>query len=123
VRVFVTGATGLSVLQSFRNSSAPAITRATYHGIAEEGVPLRDIAGVISRRLNVSVVSKTLEEATAYFGSFAHFAALDVPASSAFTRERLGWQPKQAGLIRDLDWQSHFETAAARGATISFINK
>src|SRR5271165_5245613 len=76
---------------------------ARYHGVAEEGVPFRDIAGVIGRRPNVPVVSKAPEEATDHFGWFAHFAALDCPASSQRTRELLGWQPTQPGLIPDLD--------------------
>ena len=56
---------------------------ARYHGVAEEGVPFRDIAGVIGRRLNVPVVSTAPEEATNHFGWFAHFAAIDCPASSS----------------------------------------
>jgi nucleoside-diphosphate-sugar epimerase len=82
---------------------------ARYHGIAEEGVPFREIAGVIGRRLNVPVVSKTPEQAAEHFGWFAHFAALDNPASSQRTRERLGWHPKQPGLIHDIDRPSYFE--------------
>jgi nucleoside-diphosphate-sugar epimerase len=80
-----------------------------YHALAEEGIALRDIAGVIGRRLNVPVVSKTLEEASGHFGWFAHFVALDNPASSRRTRELLGWKPKQPGLIFDLDRARYFE--------------
>jgi nucleoside-diphosphate-sugar epimerase len=83
--------------------------RARYHGVAEEGVPFRDIACVIGRRLNVPLVSKSPEEAAGHFGWFALFAAADVPASSQRTRELLGWQPKQPGLIPDLDRPSYFE--------------
>ncbi len=83
---------------------------ARYHGAAEEGVPFRDIAGVIGRRLNLPVVGKTGEEAASHFGWFAHFAALDSPASSGRTRELLGWQPTQPGLIPDLDRPRYFET-------------
>jgi nucleoside-diphosphate-sugar epimerase len=82
---------------------------ARYHGLAEEGIALRDIAGVIGRRLNVAVVSKTREEAADHFGRFAHFAALDNPASSQRTRELLGWQPTQPGLMSDLDRARYFE--------------
>ena len=81
---------------------------ARYHAVADQGVPLREIAGVIGRRLNVPVVSKSPEEAANYFGWFAHFAAMDTPASSQRTRELLGWQPKQPGLIADLDRPSYF---------------
>jgi len=80
-----------------------------YHGVAEEGVPFREIAGVIGRRLNVPIVSKTPEEAAEHFGWFAHFAALDNPASSQQTREQLEWQPKQPRLIPDIDRPSYFE--------------
>jgi nucleoside-diphosphate-sugar epimerase len=83
---------------------------ARYHGVAEEGVPFRDIAGVIGRRLNLPVVTKSPEEATNHFGWFARFAAIDNPASSQRTRELLGWQSKQAGLIPDLDRPRYFET-------------
>jgi nucleoside-diphosphate-sugar epimerase len=82
---------------------------ARYHGVAEEGVPFRDIASVIGRRLNVPVVSKSPDEAAKHFGWFAHFAALDCPASSRHTRELLGWQPRQPGLIADLERGRYFE--------------
>ena len=82
---------------------------ARYHGVAEEGVAFRDIAGVIGRRLNVPVVSKAPEEGAEHFGWLAHFAALDNPASSQRTRELLGWQPKQLRLIPDIDRPSYFE--------------
>jgi nucleoside-diphosphate-sugar epimerase len=83
---------------------------ARYHGVADEGVPFRDIAGVIGRRLNVPVVAKSPEEATNHFGWFVHFAAIDCPASSERTRKLLGWQPKQPALIPDLDRTRYFET-------------
>ena len=81
-----------------------------YHAVAEEGVPFRDIAGVIGRRLKLPVVSKTPQEAAGHFGWFAHFAGIDNPASSERTRDRLGWQPKQPGLIPDLDRPRYFES-------------
>jgi len=81
---------------------------ARYHAIAEQGVPFKDIAAVIGRRLGVPVVSKTAEEANAHFGWFTHFAAIDCPSASEKTRESLGWQPKQPGLIADLDQPAYF---------------
>jgi nucleoside-diphosphate-sugar epimerase len=80
-----------------------------YHAVAEQGVPFRDIAGVIGRRLNLPVVSKTPEQAAEHFGWFAHFAAINNLASSERTREILGWQPTQPGLIVDIDRASYFE--------------
>src|SRR5579862_9084304 len=81
---------------------------ARYHAVAEEGVPLREIAGVIGRRLNVPVVGKSGEEAANHFGWFAHFAAMDNPSSSQRTQKLLGWKPTQPGLIADLDRPSYF---------------
>jgi nucleoside-diphosphate-sugar epimerase len=84
-----------------------------YHAIAEEGIPFREIASVIGHRLNVPVVSKTPDEAKEHFGWFARFAAADMPASSQWTRERLGWQPKHPGLIAGLDAPHYFESERA----------
>ena len=84
--------------------------RGNYHGGAEEGVPFREIAEVIGSLLNVPVVSKSAEEATRNFDRFAHFAALDNPTSSQRTREVLRWQPKQPGLISDIDRPRYFDT-------------
>jgi len=85
---------------------------ASYHGVADEGVPTREIAEVIGRHLNVPVVSKSREEAADHFGWIAHFFGIDAPASSALTQERLGWQPLQPGLIADLNAEHYFEHAA-----------
>jgi nucleoside-diphosphate-sugar epimerase len=79
-----------------------------FQAVAEEGVPLREIAEVIGRRLNVPVVSKSPEEAKEYFGWFTMFAGFDVPASSKRTRALLGWKPDQAGLIADIDHPAYF---------------
>jgi len=79
-----------------------------YHAVAEEGVPFRQIAALIGRRLDVPVVSKSHEEAAAHFGWFAHFAGMDSPASSAKTKERLKWKPNQPGLLEDLDQDAYF---------------
>jgi len=80
-----------------------------FHAVAEEGVTLKAIAEVIGRRLNLPVVAKPQTEAAEHFGWFAMFAAIDAPASSARTRERLGWSPEQPGLLADLDDPAYFE--------------
>jgi nucleoside-diphosphate-sugar epimerase len=81
-----------------------------YHAVADEGITLREIAAVIGRRLNVPIAGKTPEEAKEHFGWFAHFVGADIPGVSQWTRERLGWQPKQAGLIADIDGPRYFES-------------
>ena len=80
-----------------------------FHAVAEEGVTLKAIAEVIGRRLNLPVVAKPQTEAAEHFGWFAMFAAIDAPASSARTRERLGWSPEQPGLLAVLDDPAYFE--------------
>ncbi|OJZ72286.1 3-beta hydroxysteroid dehydrogenase [Mycobacterium paraffinicum] len=84
---------------------APAGTR--LHGVADEGVPFRDIAAVIGRHLGVPAVSIPAEEA-GHFGFLALFAALDNPTSSALTRKVLEWQPEGPGLLEDLEAGHYF---------------
>jgi nucleoside-diphosphate-sugar epimerase len=86
--------------------NAPAGTR--LHGVADEGVPFRDIAAVIGRHLNVPVVGISGEEA-GHFGFLAAFAALDNPTSNALTQKVLDWHPERPGLIEDLD-EGHYFT-------------
>jgi len=85
---------------------------ATYHGVADEGVPTREIAEAIGRGLNVPVVSKSAEAAADHFGWIARFFAIDGPASSALTQERLGWHPVHPGIIADLNAEHYFNHAA-----------
>jgi len=80
-----------------------------YHAVAEEGVPLREIADAIGRGLKVPVVAMSIEEAAQHFGFLGFFVGVDGPASSALTQERLGWRPAtQPGLIEDLGRASAF---------------
>jgi nucleoside-diphosphate-sugar epimerase len=79
----------------------------TLHAIAEEGVPIREVAEVIGRHLDVPVLSISPEEAGEHFTWLAGFLGLDAPASSTVTRELLGWEPTEPGLIADLD-QGHY---------------
>jgi nucleoside-diphosphate-sugar epimerase len=76
---------------------------AIYHGVAEEGVAIKDIAAVIGKRLNVPFVSKTAEEAQALLGFIGMIMSLDIPASSVKTQQELGWKPKGAALLADLE--------------------
>ena len=81
---------------------------ARYHAVAEQGLPMREIADVIGRRLKVPVVSLSPEDARAHFGWLAAFVGRDMTASGVLTQERLGWHPTGPGLIADLeDMRSH----------------
>ncbi len=83
---------------------------ARYNAVAEDGLPIREIAEAIGRGLNVDVVSLSTEKAQAHFGWLGMFAGFDMPASSALTQERLGWRPTGPGLIADLNAMKYFET-------------
>ena len=93
----------LDVARLYRLATEKAEPNAKYHAVAEEGVPMRDIAEAIGRRLSLPAKSIAPEEAPAYFGWLAMFAGHDVPASSAQTRQKLGWEPTGPSLISDLE--------------------
>ena len=81
---------------------APAGSR--LHAVGDEGVPVRDIAEVIGRHLSLPTASVPAED----FGWLGQILAVDQPASSALTRELLGWRPVQPRLIEDLDKGHYF---------------
>ncbi len=93
----------LDVARLYRLAIEKAEPNAKYHAVAEEGVPMRDIAEAIGRRLKLPVKSIAPEETPAYFGWLAMFAGYDMPASSAQTRRKLGWEPTGPVLIADLE--------------------
>ena len=98
----------LDAARLYRLALEQGTAGARYHGAADEGIAMRDIAAVIGRHLNVPVVSKTPEEAAAHFGWMARFVGLDMTASSALTQQRLGWHPTQPGLLADLENGDYF---------------
>ena len=77
--------------------------------VAEEGVTMREIAEVIGQGLKVPVVSISQEQAAEHFGWLAIFAGLDMPASSAWTQQALGWKPTGSSLIEDLKKMRYVE--------------
>lgn len=92
-----------AVAELYRLALEKGEAEARYHAVAEEGVPMREIAEVIGHGLKVPVVSLAQDEAAKHFGWLAAFAGFDAAASSAKTRERLGWNPTGPGLISDLE--------------------
>ena len=94
---------------AWRWRDAPA--GSTLHGVADEGVPVREIAEVIGRHLEVPVVSISPEDAGEHFTWLAGFLGLDSPASSALTREMLSWEPTHPALVDDLEKNYFHEIA------------
>jgi len=78
------------------------------HGVAEEGIPMREIAGAIGAGLGLPVRGITTDEAPAHFAWIGPFVQLDAPTSSAKTRETLGWRPREAGLLTDMREGGYF---------------
>jgi nucleoside-diphosphate-sugar epimerase len=99
----------LDAARLFRLALEKGTAGVTYHGVAEEGVPFRDIAGLIGRRLHVPLISKSPAEAAKQFSFMSSFIPVDNPVSSKLTQERLGWNPMQPGLLSDLDQADYFK--------------
>jgi nucleoside-diphosphate-sugar epimerase len=100
----------LDVARLYRLALEKGTADGIYHAVGEEGVPMRQIIEVVGRALNVPVVSIKLEDAGDYYGPLAMFAGIDMPASSALTQARLGWKPKEIGLIADIGQPGYFES-------------
>ncbi|OIV38236.1 3-beta hydroxysteroid dehydrogenase [Mangrovactinospora gilvigrisea] len=80
------------------------------HAIGDDGVPLREIAEVIGRHLDLPTASVDPADAAEHFGWLSMIASLDQPSSATLTRELLDWRPEQPGLIEDLDKGHYFTT-------------
>jgi nucleoside-diphosphate-sugar epimerase len=98
----------LDAAHLFRLALEHAPAGARLHAVAEESVPVRDIADVIGRHLHLPVTAVPVEEAMSHFGWLGVFFALDVPALSALTQERFDWHPVQPSLILDLEKGHYF---------------
>lgn len=92
----------------YRLALEGGVAGTAYHGVAEDGVVTRHIAEVIGRRLNLPVVGITDEQVTGHFGWLGRFFGSDWLASSALTRQGLGWRPVHPGLLEDLDRAAYF---------------
>jgi nucleoside-diphosphate-sugar epimerase len=103
----------LDAAHLFRLALEQAPAGSVLHAIDDQGVPIRTIAEVIGKHLGVPVAAISAEDAAGHFGWLAGLLTADIPASSALTRELLGWQPAQPGLIDDLDKGHYFRTPSA----------
>jgi nucleoside-diphosphate-sugar epimerase len=104
----------LDAAHLFRLAVESAPAGSVLHGVGEEGVPTREIAEIIGRHLDVPVTSISADDAVEHLGWIGRFFAVDVPASSALTQERLGWSPVRPRLIEDLEAGHYFRELAAR---------
>jgi nucleoside-diphosphate-sugar epimerase len=98
----------LDAAHLFRLALENAPAGSVLHAVADAGVPIRAIAEVIGRHLDVPLVAISPAAAGEHFAWLAGFLAFDSPASSSLTRELLEWQPTQPGLIDDLDKGHYF---------------
>jgi nucleoside-diphosphate-sugar epimerase len=78
------------------------------HGVGEEGVPLRAVAEVIGRHLDVPAASIPEEQALDHFGFLGAFLGADAPASSVVTQDLLDWHPTHPTLLADLEAGHYF---------------
>lgn len=102
----------LDAARVYRLALEQGASARAYHAVADEQVVFRSIAEAIGRQLNLPTRSISADDAADHFGWFAPFAAMDTPASSAWTRAELGWQPAQADLLTDLLSQGYFAQSA-----------
>jgi nucleoside-diphosphate-sugar epimerase len=81
-----------------------------WHAIGDKGIPFREIAEAIGNRLNLPAVPIPADVLMlpGYFGFLANLVTLDLPASNVITRQSLGWEPAQPGLLKDLDNGHYF---------------
>lgn len=86
-----------------------------WHAIEDGGVPFREIAEAIGRRLGLPVVSvpRDVLMLPGYFGMFTNLVSMSLPASNLITRQTLGWEPAQPTLLADLDNGNYFPGVGA----------
>ncbi len=92
----------------FRLALEKGVAGARYHGVAGEGMPFRSIAEAVGRGLGIPAGSISPKQAASQFSYLAGFAATDNPSSSDLTRQQLGWEPTEQGLLADLDGSGYF---------------
>ena len=102
----------LDTARLYRLAIEKGTAGAKFHGVADESIPVKEIAEIIGKRLGVPAVSKSPAEAGALLGFVGHVLGMDAPTSSRLTQEKLGWKPTHAGLIQDLEKGRYFEAAS-----------
>ncbi|WP_345750698.1 SDR family oxidoreductase [Microbacterium rhizophilus] len=75
---------------------------AILHAVGEEGSAVRRMAEALAERLELPAVSVDAETLAAEIPFIGRILGLDIPASSALTRERTGWEPSGPTLLADI---------------------
>ena len=99
----------LDAARAYRLALEGAKAGTRLHAVADGGVPFREIAETIGAKLGVPAVSIAAEKAGEHFSFLAPFVAMDNLTSSELTREWLGWEPTEPGLIEDLAEGHYFD--------------
>jgi len=92
----------LDVARLYRLAVEQGTAGERFNAVGEEGIPARDIAEALGKGLGVPVVSLSPDQAQEHFGWMGMFVGMSMPASSGWTQKRLGWKPKERGLLADL---------------------
>jgi nucleoside-diphosphate-sugar epimerase len=100
----------LDAARAYRLALETAAAGTRLHVVADDGVPFRDIAGVMGDQLGLPTASIAPEDAAEHFSYLGGLVALDNPVSSELTRRWLGWEPAEPGLIADLEQGQYFDT-------------
>ncbi|KAG9505130.1 hypothetical protein J7337_002096 [Fusarium musae] len=74
-----------------------------FHAVAEEGVTVKDIATEVGKQLNIPILSISPEKVPEHFGWFQFGAMADNTASSARTKEVLGWNLTGPTVLEDIE--------------------
>lgn len=93
----------VAVLYRLALENAPAGSK--LHGVDDEGIPTREIANIIGKRLGVKVESQPAD----HFGFLGMFYGMDNYVSSKITKDLLGWVTTQPKLLVDLDNAYYFK--------------
>jgi nucleoside-diphosphate-sugar epimerase len=111
----------LDAARLYRLALEKGTAGAKYHAVAEEGVPVGEIAEAIGRGLKLPTMSLFPERAAEHFGALGLFAGLDLVASSALTQKQLGWRPTHTGLMDDLAQARDFEPENAKSNESRYV--
>lgn len=96
----------LDAARLFRLALEKGTAGAVYHGVADEGIPFHQIAGIISKHLDLPLAPRPEK----HFGFLGSIVAADNKTSSTLTKQSLGWQPSHPSLITDLEHGHYFKS-------------